>query len=92
MLDNAPRVRFPKAPQYPYEASRDQRSGEVLVEFSVDETGRVFNPSVVRSSDPIFEEPTLKAVRQWRFEPGRRNGRAVRFRMRLPVEFHPDGD
>jgi periplasmic protein TonB len=92
MLDNEPRVLHQRAPKYPYEAARDQRSGEVLVEFSVDEAGRVFNPIVVRSTDPVFDEPTLRAVLQWRFEPGRRDGRAVRFRMRLPVEFHQDGN
>jgi periplasmic protein TonB len=91
MLDNAPKAKFQQAPTYPYEAARDQRSGEVLVEFSVDEAGRVFNPVVVRSTDRIFEEPTLRAVAQWRFEPGRREGRAVRFRMRVPVQFQPDG-
>ena len=92
MLDNAPKTKFQRAPTYPYEAARAQRSGEVLVEFSVDEAGRVFNPVVVRSTDRIFEEPTLRAVVQWRFEPGRRDGRAVRFRMRLPVQFQPDGN
>jgi periplasmic protein TonB len=91
MLDNPPHASFQRAPIYPYEAARDQRSGEVLVEFSVDESGHVFNPVIVRSSDRVFEEPTLRAVVQWRFEPGRRDGRAVRFRMRLPVEYHPDG-
>ena len=91
MLDNAPKAIFQRAPTYPYQAVRDQRSGEVLVEFSVDEAGRVFSPVVVRSTDRIFEEPTLRAVLQWRFEPGRREGRAVRFRMRLPVQFQPDG-
>ena len=92
MLDNTPKAKFQKAPTYPYEAARDQKSGEVLVEFSVDEAGRVFNPVVVSSTDRIFEEPTLRAVVQWRFEPGRRDGRAVRFRMRLPVQFQPDGN
>jgi protein TonB len=61
-----------------------------VVEFGVDEGGRVYDPRVVRSSDALFDEPTLEAVRQWRFEPGRRNGRIVRFRMMLPVEFHLD--
>jgi len=90
LLDNSPNVRSQKAPVYPYEAARDSKSGTVTVEFIVDETGHVLDPVVVNSTDPVFEEPTLRAVSQWRFEPGRRDGRTVRFRMRLPVEFQPD--
>jgi protein TonB len=29
----------------------------------------------------------MKAVKQWKFEPGKRKGQAVRFRMRVPITF-----
>jgi protein TonB len=90
LLDKLPRTRAQAAPVYPYEARSRGRPGEVLVEFTVDEAGRVLDPHVVRSSGQIFEGPTLRAVAKWRFEPGRRNGRAVRFRMALPVNFSVD--
>jgi protein TonB len=90
MLDNEPRARVQRPPLYPYEAARELRKGEVIVEFGVDETGHVFNAHVVSSSSSLFEEPTLKAVSQWTFEPGRKNGRPVRFRMMVPVEFRLD--
>ena len=86
-LDNPPRTQLQVAPVYPFEASHDGRRGDVLVRFTVDEAGRVMNPHVVRSTDPVFEAPTLQAVAKWRFEPGRRNGRAVRFQMAVPVQF-----
>lgn len=86
-LDNPPRTRARVAPVYPFEAKNSGRAGEVLVEFVVDESGRVVNPRVVRSSDVVFEAPTLKAVAKWRFEPGRVQGQPVRFRMALPVQF-----
>jgi protein TonB len=35
----------------------------------------------------VFEAPALKAVKQWKFEPGKKNGKAVRFRMRVPITF-----
>ena len=57
------------------------------MEFVVDEAGRVLDPHVVRSNDPVFEAPTLRAVAKWRFEPGRKNGQVVRFRMSVPVAF-----
>ena len=86
-LDHTPRTRAQIAPVYPYEARLAGRPGEVWVEFTVDESGLVRNPHVLRSTDPVFENPTLQAVAKWRFEPGRKDGRVVRFRMAVPVAF-----
>ncbi len=90
LLDNPPRTRVQSPPVYPHEARQSGLMGEVLVEFTVDEDGRVMNPRVVRSSHTIFEPATLTAVAKWRFEPGRKSGRAVRFRMMVPVVFGLD--
>ena len=89
-LDNSPRTRVQSPPVYPHEARQNGLTGEVLVEFTVDEDGRVMDPRVVRSSQAMFEAPTLTAVAKWRFEPGRKSGRAVRFRMMVPVRFGLD--
>lgn len=87
-LDNTPRTRFQATPAYPFEAKRTGTPGEVHVEFVVDERGRVIDPRVVYSSNRIFDEPTLRAVAKWQFEPGRRNGKTVKFRMTVPVMFN----
>jgi len=92
LLDNAPQLRVQQRPRYPYDAKHNLRTGEVVVEFVVNYDGRVLNPRVVSSSDSLFEEATLQAVSQWRFEPGRRDGKVVRFRMMVPVEFRLDGE
>jgi protein TonB len=86
-LDNPPRTRVQVAPAYPFEAKKDGLPGEVLVEFTVDESGQVLNARVMRSTNSVFDAPTLRAVQKWRFEPGRKNGRIVRFRMAQPVTF-----
>jgi TonB family C-terminal domain len=86
-LDRMPRTKVRVAPLYPSEARGTGLTGEVLVEFVVDETGRVLRPRVVRSTDARFEAPTLRAVEKWRFEPGTRHGVPVRFRMAVPVVF-----
>lgn len=88
LLDNTPRTRLQAAPLYPFEAKREGLSGEVVVEFIVDETGGVIEPRVVRSSHRVFEDASLRAVAKWKFEPGRRDGRVVRFRMEVPVVFN----
>jgi protein TonB len=87
-LDNTPRTRYQPPPVYPFEAKREGLVGEVIVEFLVDERGRVIEPRVVRSSNRVFDEPTLRAVAKWQFEPGRRDGKVVRFRMAAPVVFN----
>jgi periplasmic protein TonB len=86
-LDKAPSARTQLPPGYPHSAKQAGLSGEVVVEFLVDETGAVSHPVVIRSSDRVFEEASLRAVLKWRFEPGRRDGRIVRFRMAVPVVF-----
>ncbi|HWZ94438.1 MAG TPA: TonB family protein [Opitutaceae bacterium] len=91
MLDRAPEAVRQPHPIYPIDAKNTGKSGEVVVAFVVDESGRVLNPRVVRSTDPIFEEATLNAVKQWRFAPGTLHGVPVHFRMSVPVAFTLDG-
>jgi protein TonB len=86
-LDSPPRARSQVAPVYPDGPKNSGTTGDVTVEFIVDENGRVLNPRVVRSTDFRFEVATLQAVSKWRFEPGKVNGRAVKFRMVAPVCF-----
>lgn len=87
-LDAPPRAIVQVAPAYPFEAKSAGLAGQVVVEFMVDESGRVHNPRVVSASDAIFAEPTLRAVEHWRFSPGTRHGVPVRFRMAVPVSFN----
>ena len=85
-LDQRPRPIHQPGPAV--DAAMAQRTpARVYVLFVVDKTGRVRDPSVQRSTDPAFERAAVSAVKQWKFEPGRRKGEAVRFRMRVPITF-----
>lgn len=86
-LDQPPRATFQPAPEYPTALRRQKADGSVVVLFIVDRNGRVSNPIVQQSSQPAFEAPALQAVRRWRFEPGKRNGESVAFKMRAPIRF-----
>lgn len=86
-LDRTPEVRARPAPLYPPSARQEGLAGSVEVEFVVGPSGDVLRLRVLSSSDRRFEEPTLKALAKWRFEPGRKDGRAVAFRMRQTVSF-----
>ncbi|MCY3000609.1 MAG: energy transducer TonB [Planctomycetota bacterium] len=85
-LDQAPRVIYQPGPTLTAEI-RKKAPGTVYVLFIVDVNGRVEGPIVQKSTDPVFDKAALNAVKQWKFEPGKRKGQAVRFRMRVPITF-----
>ncbi len=87
MLDALPRALAQASPVYPYAAKQAGRSGQVTVEFWVDGRGNVHDPRAVSATSAEFEDPALRAVAKWRFEPGRVGGRVVSFRMAVPVKF-----
>lgn len=85
-LDQKPRVVYQASPALNAKLRR-KAPGTVYIVFVVDERGRVTNPVVQKSTDPVFDKAALNAVKQWKFEPGKRNGQAVSFRMRVPITF-----
>ncbi len=85
-LDQRPRVVYQPGPVMS-KTLRSKAPGTVYVVFIVDREGRVKNPMVQKASDPLFEEPAVTAVKKWKFEPGKKNGNPVQFRMRVPITF-----
>jgi TonB family protein len=83
-----PRPIFRIDPVYPLSMRASGMKGEVVVDFVVDIEGRVRNAFVIRSLNPTFDDPAVEAVRQWRFEPGRRGGRPVNTHMQVPIIFN----
>ena len=85
-LDQKPRVVYQPGPTLTKKI-RKKAPGTVYILFIVNQKGRVEKPIVQSSSDPVFERAALAAVKQWKFEPGKRKGTSVRFRMRVPITF-----
>jgi protein TonB len=85
-LDQKPRVVYQPSPVLNSKLRR-KAPGKVNIIFIVDERGRVVGPRVRSSTDPVFEQAALSAVKRWKFEPGKRGGKAVRFRMLVPITF-----
>ncbi len=74
--------------KYPRQAVREGIQGRVLVDFIIDEKGRVTDVHAVRSPHPLLEEEALRVINaspDWK--PGRVKGRKVRSQMSLNVEF-----
>jgi protein TonB len=86
-LDQPPKATVQTPPEYPRELARKKLKGTVKIVFVVDKSGRVASPVVQSASHPAFVPPALRAVRSWRFEPGRRRGTPVQFKMRVPIVF-----
>lgn len=66
---------------------RKHAPGRVTIRFIIDEAGRVPLAKIAFSTHPVFEAPALKAVRRWRFEPARRDGRPTTARRSVTLHF-----
>ena len=61
--------------------------GRVIVQFIVNEEGKVENPRVIRGIGGGCDEEALRAASNALFKPGRQRGEPVRVQYSLPVIF-----
>jgi len=77
-----------KPPVYPPRCLRMGIEGRVKVRVLVGENGRPQEVTIGESSgESALDQAALEAVREWRFEPAKRNGVPVRAWAVVPVEF-----
>ena len=87
-LDQKPRVIAQSSPVVPAALKKVQADTvTVQVIFVVNQQGRVEEPKVRRSNNSAFDQVAINCVKSWKFEPGKRNGEPVRFRMMAPITF-----
>jgi periplasmic protein TonB len=83
-----PVVRSLTKPAYPERALVLAASGDVTVEFLVDEHGRPRCIEVVEATAPqLFARPAMAAVRRWRYVPAVSGGKPVVVPVRVVVRF-----
>jgi len=90
-LDMQPRALREILPGYPADADRQHLSGQVRVQLSWRPTAA---SAIWRSSAPPrrgIRDSTLKALRKARFAPAQKNGRPVRARVVITVEYDWEG-
>lgn len=88
----APKAVNTPAPDYPPKAFKDGTEGYVEVEFTVMPDGSVQDVSVVGADPPhTFEVAAVKAVSQWSFKPGTRDGSPVAAHVRQKIDFKTGG-
>jgi len=76
-------------PQYPLEARRLGFEGTVILEATTDIKGRVKKTKVLKSV-PYLDQPAVKAIRQWVYEPVLINGqpRPIVFTVTVRFSLH----
>lgn len=82
-----PRVVEAPDPDYPPEEVGSGRTPVVVLHVTIDVEGRVVDAHVDDSAGEHFDREALAAVRRWRFEPARREGRPIAARVRVEVRF-----
>ena len=79
--------------RYPQIAKENGIQGRVILQFVVDETGKVTDPKILRGVDPALDLEAIRLVEampQW--TPGKQDGKAVAVRYTVPVSFLLDDD
>ena len=84
-----PRLLREVKPRYTPDAMRQRIQGAVLMEIVVTEDGNVGEVAILQSLDPVFglDEEAVTAAKAWRFEPARRDGKAVPLIVTLELQF-----
>lgn len=82
-----PPVRIKEVPPvYPAIAKSAQVQGDVVIEATIDEAGKVADAKVVKSV-PLLDQAALDAVRQWEYRPSLLNGVPTPVVMTVTVKF-----
>lgn len=86
--DGGDHLLYGPKPITPLRARQLGLTGNVTVQWDVDEKGLVENVTVIKSSNEIFNKPVIVAVKQYRFKPYLdQNGKLVKVTLTKEFEF-----
>ena len=74
-------------PQYTAKAKDARVQGIVVLDCIVETDGTVGEVKVTKSLDEELDQQAVNAARQWTFEPGKKDGKAVRVQISLEMTF-----
>ena len=84
---SAPRILYQPDPEYSEPARKAKYEGTVVLLLIVGPDGRPRDIHVARTLGLGLDEKAIEAVRQWKFEPARKNGQPVAVQINVEVEF-----
>src|SRR5580700_7311961 len=85
---SSPRVIYQTDPEFSEEARKAKFQGTCVLGLIVDASGRPTNIHVVSSLGMGLDEKAIESVRNWKFEPGQRDGHPVPTMINVEVDFH----
>jgi protein TonB len=85
--DQPPKAIAQPSPAYPFDLRESQAEGEVQLDFTITAQGRVTDLTVVRSSNWVFRDLALAAVRLWRFTPALKDGHPISVKVSQNIVF-----
>ena len=71
-----------RVPRYPAAVTRPKNG---MLEFVVDETGAVQNPSMQLAIDPNYDQMVVSAAKKWQYQPATLDGKPVKYVKRLTI-------
>jgi len=84
----APRLIYGPEPEFSDEARKAKYQGTVVLWLVVGADGRTHDIRVQQSLGMGLDEKAIEAIRQWKFEPGRKDGIPVAVQVDIEVNFH----
>ena len=84
---SSPRLLHKVEPEYSEEARKAKYQGTVMLAVEVWEDGVAHNIRVLRSLGLGLDEKAMQAVTQWRFAPGKKDGKPVKVAAQIQVSF-----
>jgi TonB family protein len=74
-------------PEYPEVAKKARIQGVVILEAAISNEGTVESVKVLRGVHPVLDQAAQNAVRKWRYKPATYNGRPVKVKSTVSVNF-----
>jgi TonB family protein len=84
---SAPKALYAPDPEYSEEARKAKYQGTVVLWVVVGPDGRPHAIKVYRTLGMGLDEKAIEAVRNWKFEPARKDGQPVAVQINVEVNF-----
>ncbi len=82
-----PRLTVKQEPQYSTEARINKLQGTVTLSIVIDRDGYAREPLVLRPLGLGLDQKAVEAIRQWRFQPGTKDGEPVSILATVEINF-----
>lgn len=83
----SPKVVYSPDPEYSEKARKKKAQGTVILETTVGTDGHTHDIRIVRPLGYGLSEQAVKALREWKFVPGQKDGEPVPVLMQIEMDF-----